>query len=579
MAEQPAALESHVIDVPLWWRRLSAVEFSAVVRARRVSAVPLSMHPGLEGEVRGVLAAEQAAFSGERLASIAGQRRLVVLEGFNAKLNRVMERVGPGDDLLQPHPLQLHESGEGLTFWVREGDVGVGDLLELRFSLFVEQPMAMHAYCRVRRVRREWSGSGLRVDCGFESLPGLEASVASVSVPEVSAAVSQEEQVEVSLPPEPSLWEPGEADVWVSEPREPVVVASSPLPSLPMPGIEERRARLDRKLSEGMEMVATDPRVVAARLVEQSGFREPTGPKRQDYRLNDNLPLAWKVLSRKSFDQAVVYFNSYRDFPLRERVVRQKRLLAEADVQLKLLRQLNVKARRPVVWFREQLDYWFRQANSENEEEFCQGVMMIFFNLLKELTKRPPGSMLAAQVVSLLKDQVELQMARDRLGPGAQKMVRGKAEEDLATVKRQIGKLLDSLRVSSPVLGERLQGFLDVVGMMDLTRQDIPRQLTAEGDAVFTVNLSATGVAWRTLKDRVYKGDLVEVRLGLDPDARGVWETVWAYGRVVVVQEPDEQGKSRVACFFEHMAPLQREKLQAHIVRRQREELVRRATA
>ncbi|MBF0339692.1 MAG: PilZ domain-containing protein [Magnetococcales bacterium] len=596
MAEKPTTSGKDVVEVPLWWRKINAVELEAVSSARRAQRLPLAVQPGMGDATRQLLADERLLLTAGNLAISARQHRLVALESFNAKLNRVVERAMPGEDDFKPHALQLHESGEGLTFWVWEGEFLAGELLELRFSLFAEQPMPVHAYCRIQRVRREWSGAGIRIECGFENLSPVGSSPRPTAPP-AQPVVPVPVPVLDDLPPEPSLWEPGlpepvlpdrkEPSIWETPPPapapalaarppepQPVRPAKPPQPPLPlpMPGIEERRAKVDQKLAEGKAMVNADPRVVTARLVEIPS----AGPKRQDFRLNDNLPLAWKVVTREHFDQAVAYFNDHRSFPPREAVARQKRLLAECDVLLKMLRQLNVKARRPVVWFREQLDRWFRQANSENEEEFFTSVLMVFLVLIRELNKRPPGAMIAAQVVSLLKDQVELQIARDRLDPEGRKLAKSSPEEDLVEVKRQIAKLHGELRTASSGLYDKLKTFQEVLGMMDLSTQDVPKHFTPEGDAVFTVNLSATGVAWRTSRTHVVKGDLLEVRLGLDPDGVGL-ETVWAYGRVVVVQAPDEHGKSRVACFFEHMTPVQREKLQIHIARRQREELVRRA--
>ncbi|MBF0189870.1 MAG: hypothetical protein HQL99_01820 [Magnetococcales bacterium] len=589
MIGNAAAMGSSVVEVPLWWRKINAVEFEAVVRARRGKQVPPVLQPGLGLEIRTLLDAEQSRDADEGFfGSIARKWRLVALETFNAKLNRLVERAYSGQDTFQPHPLQWHESGEGLTFWVSEGDVGVGDCIELRFSLFPEQPVPVHAYCRVRRVRREWSGSGLRVECSFATLEDSDA--VAPPPPGDAEAPGLIMPPLVRTPPDPDL----------SERRPPArsmdESASRPVESS-RPVVEDRKSRLEQTLAAGRAMLDADPRVVAAhvtppahpppfhstlpRATPAPSVAVPTqqaGSKRQDFRINDNLPLTWKVVSQKTFDQAVAYFEGHREFPPRERVVRQKRLLAEVDVQLKLLRQLNVKARRPVVWFREFLDRRFRQANAENEEEYFQSVLMLFFGLVKDLTKRPPGSMTAAQVVSLIKEQVDLQIARDHAEPGAPPLSRNKVDEGLTEIARQMGKLLRELRGVSAELADRIEAFREVLALMDLSTQDLPKQLTAEGDAVFTVNLSATGVAWKTWKDRVYRGDLVEVRLGVDPNGDGL-EPIWAYGRVVVVQEPDDQGKRRVASYFEHMSPLHREKLQSHMVRKQRSELMRRAGA
>ncbi|MBF0614641.1 MAG: hypothetical protein G8237_01520 [Magnetococcales bacterium] len=558
---------TQITEVPLWWRKLNAVELQAVVRARRAQQLPLSVRPGLGGETRRLLAHEQEYHSEGVIGTLARRWRLLVLEAFNAKLNRVVERTQPGEDALKPHPFAWHDSGDGLTFWMTKEELTAGDLLEMRFAPFPDQPLPIHAYCRVEQVRRDWNGTAVRVECRFATMELSEREGKKLSAPSGSSS-------------SPTVTEP-----------------SSVLPVALHSESQEHQTRVDQRLMAAKAILEADPRQVAAhvtppapppsrplnpRLAAQAADAAmpvmAVGSKRQDFRLNDNLPLAWKVLTQKSFDHAVNYFNAHREFPLRERVVRQKRLLAEVDVQLKLLRQLNVKARRPVVWFREFLDRRFRQANSENEEEYFQGCLMLFFGLIKEMTKRPPGSMSAAQVVSLIQNQLDTRMSQQQLDPLMEKLHGKKLAEDLEEIKRQIGKLIGELRAAGSVLVETLEGFRAAIVMIDFSGVDQPKQLTAEGDAIFTVNLSATGVAWSTSKTNVYKGDLVEVRLGVDPEGQGL-EPIWAYGRVVVVQEPDEQGKRRVASFFEHMSPLHREKLQNHIVRRQRAELARRANA
>jgi hypothetical protein len=286
--------------------------------------------------------------------------------------------------------------------------------------------------------------------------------------------------------------------------------------------------------------------------------------------------VSWKVVSQPTFDKAVEYFALHRAFPPRERVVRQKRLLMDVEMQLKTVKQFNTQARRPAVWLRERLDLLFWQANSENEEEYYQSITLMFFAILRALALRPRGGAIAGQILAHIKTQADIQEARDRMDPETQKMAKAKANEDLAEIDRQIKKMLEELQGSDPGLVEKLKGLHESWSMMDLTMQDIPKKMTLDGHAVFLVNLSSTGLAWRSKKSWVAKGDLLEMNMRLSRDGTHV-ESVVSYGRVVAIQPPDESNRNRIACFFEYMTPKDRETVQAHIVRKQREELVRRA--
>ncbi|MBF0163675.1 MAG: hypothetical protein HQM01_04050 [Magnetococcales bacterium] len=588
MDGKPPGVGSNVIEVPLWWRKLQPVELDAVARARRSRTVPVAMHPGLGDETLALLEREREIIDSGGLKAAERMPRLLALEFLNAKLNRVVEQALPGDDRYVPHPIQWHDSGDGLTFWTQEADLAIGDRVELRFSLFAEQPMPMHAYCRVHRLRRDWNGSAIRVECRFETMDSAKQSplsrpkVTPSSVEPTPSASPREpvmERSEFVMParPETSAYYIT-PQVQGALPREII----PPAPDLTKPALppaqpaEERHARMARKLAEGKEIVEAEPHHASAYLSDHPANRAGLMPKRQDYRLNDQLPLAWKIMSLKSFDQAVACFAERQHFLLREAVVAQKRMLFEADTLLKAMRQQNARARRPALWVREYLDHRFRQATGEEEENRFQACLGLFLTLLKALIKRPPGAADAAQLMAFFKDELDLRILKIQLDPVAQKLALLNTERDLSEVARQIDKRVEGLRTTDPELVDPLVGIRATLAGIDLSTLDIPKQLTPEGDAILGVNLSATGVGWRTLRQRIYKGDLVEIRLAVDPEGQG-FETLWAYGRIVVVQDPDEFGRRRVACSFEHMSPLHRERLQIHITRRQREELGRRS--
>ncbi|MBF0294131.1 MAG: hypothetical protein HQL96_02995 [Magnetococcales bacterium] len=343
--------------------------------------------------------------------------------------------------------------------------------------------------------------------------------------------------------------------------KEPVIIDTPPLPTgNAEQTLEDARRILEapvREMTEGM----------AARVRPD---RRPPGPRRQDYRVNDEFPIAWIVIGEPTFERAAQYFQLHRDFPVRERIARQRKLQAEVDGLVAFLRKMYAKSRRTADWLRDHLDQLFRQANSENEEEFLQHLTLLYAAILREFIQRSPGGPVAAQLLAHMRAYLELKEQRGR------QVTAAKADEDMAEINRQAAKMLGELRGVNRSMADKLAAMHEALEVLDLSAHDVPRRLTAEGDAVHSGNLSGTGLAWRTCKSWVAQGDAVEVRMVLSRDGKR-FEPVVSYARVVVVQEPDEQNKRRVACFFEHISPQHREVVLAHIARKQREELQRRA--
>lgn len=613
MVRNLAALGADVIEVPLWWRKISEQEYAVVVQARRMGSMHAVVRPGMASEIRTFLEAERRLASDGMTRSMSDQKGQKVLDGFNAKLDRILMKVDPGQDFFVPTPMRLHDTGAGLTFWVEGGGLAVGDLLELRFSLFADLPMPVHGYCRVQRLRREWSGWGVRVECLLATLddskptestvgavdsrePVLELASKPAPIPKLAPIPTPElapihkpalkpapttkpvppapdiPSIEETFPSEPSLWESDAQETSAEEfDPEPSIWESESVETASV----NNKAELTLVL--GNKILKRDLKQTAVSLEDRvpHDLRDHN-LQRKDYRLNDYVQFQWKIISNQTFDHAVQVFKTKWVFPTRKSLLRQNGLMADIDQHIKTLRMMTIKARRPVVLLRDRLDFWFRQATSENEEEYFQQIAILFLTVLQDMTLRPRGVALAGQMLAHLKFQVDIQEARDRMHPVTQEMGRSKASEDLANLTRQFNAMVVKLQGTDPGLANKLKGFHEGLAMMDLTMQDIPKQVTQDGDAVFAVNLSATGVAWRTLKTRVSKGDLLEVRMGVSRDGK-VIEKLVSYGNVVVAQPPDEQNKCRIACYFEHMSPQHREALQGHIVRKQREALVRQA--
>ncbi|MBF0180047.1 MAG: hypothetical protein HQM03_08490 [Magnetococcales bacterium] len=552
-------------EVSFWHRKIGPGELAAVIRARESRLPSPTTRPGLEEEMRAALQADATARSTRLpVRSEVGRVRAEVMGAIDAKLGHILEHVHAEMAPASATPVRLLASGEGLTFWPDRTDLAVGDLLEVRLPLFPGSPIPMHGYCRVRRLRREWSWNGVRVDCAFETMEALEhaATPPAVAEPvEVPVPASPSEALEI-FPPEPSIWD--EPEVILSEEpvkNEPVFIDTSPSPS----GNADQTLENARRILE-----APVHEMVGALASHVRPDRRSPGPRRQDYRVNDEFPIAWIVIGEPVFERAAQYFQQHREFPARERIARQRKLQAEVDGLVAFLRKMYAASRRTADWLRDHLDQLFRQANSENEEEFLQHLTLLYSAILREFIQRSPGGPAAAQLLAHMRAYLELKETRGR------QVTEEKADADMAEISRQATKMLGELRGVNRAMADKLAAMHEALMALDLSTHDVPRRWTAAGDAVHAGNLSATGLAWRTSKTWVAKGDAVEVRMVLSRDGK-LFEPVISYARVVVVQEPDEQNKRRIACFFEHMSPHHREMVLGHIARKQREELQRRA--
>ncbi|MBF0296409.1 MAG: PilZ domain-containing protein, partial [Magnetococcales bacterium] len=185
MARDLAALGPGVIEVSFWHRKIGTGELAAVIRAREFRLPVPATRPGLEEEMRVALQADAAATNARPpVRSGAGQMRAEVMGALDAKLGHILGHVHAEMAPAVATPVRLLASGEGLTFWSERTDLSVGDLLEVRLPLFPDSPIPMHGYCRVRRVRREWSQNGVRVDCAFETMDALKSATAPPPVEE-----------------------------------------------------------------------------------------------------------------------------------------------------------------------------------------------------------------------------------------------------------------------------------------------------------------------------------------------------------------------------------------------------------
>ncbi|MBF0142063.1 MAG: PilZ domain-containing protein [Magnetococcales bacterium] len=589
--------------VHLWWRVLPSAVMEAVVHRYEQSGVLPETRSGLDGEIARALgdADDRHHFP----VSEADSPRWELFRSLERKFGHLLGVAHPKPVRLEATRAQLVEGGEiDLYFWVGRTGLKRGDRLELRYCPVPDYPVQLHCYARVKTLRRSPDGQRIRVDCIFETLPEprgggagrgltrLEPGKSVAPVPsrggdlpvrgEVSGGeplavrVSTAERVVVA-PPKAAVAPPVERIVVA--PSMAAKVPTVDLPVLPPKEVPDtlkaREAKWEKILAQGKQLAEAVPKADPAKadLVRPMPM-EDSG--RQDYRVNDLVPMGWKVISEVEFAQVTGQFEATRVFSLRPRVAEQEEVraaLAEFEERLKRRRS---RARRLVSWFSEQLMTFFFRSNSGNEEEFFHALTLLLAAVVAELAGQLGENQgEAIQFLSMLKDKLDLIRRRDVQGSRMIREELEKLQESLREVGRGLDKAYEALLQVSPTLAEKMLNFSSALDAIDLTHYDFPKdESLGLVDAMFPfpVNLSATGVAFRTRREGLKRGDPVEVRLSLSVDGKS-WETFLCYGRIVFVQGPERDRRTRVACHLSHKSVRAGDVLSMHIARKQREML------
>lgn len=295
---------------------------------------------------------------------------------------------------------------------------------------------------------------------------------------------------------------------------------------------------------------------------------------RMDFRINDQIPLIWSIVTQESFDVALDHFKKKRAFGLRPKIAMFQGLLRELEEGIELLQRKNSKARRNVVWFRDHLSWLFLRATSEPEEDFFVDVTRLFLGVVGLLVKNPVPPGQTIQLLTYLKNRLEIQQIHDQSNPVTEERKLAKARRDLDELDRQLPRILVELHGKDAEMSAQLGLLKEALETVRFTQLDMPFGKTPDGKDTYPANISATGLAFRTRKTGVNKGDMLEMRIFLSADGNK-FVPVNCYGRVVFVQTVRE-GVIKVATHIDPQPPELTQLLFAHIARKQREELIQR---
>ncbi|MBF0445828.1 MAG: PilZ domain-containing protein [Magnetococcales bacterium] len=342
--------------------------------------------------------------------------------------------------------------------------------------------------------------------------------------------------------------------------------------SQPEPQEHTVEDKFDALLKKGLNLASNADKAVNNPKLQEK-LKENTSSDRKDFRINDRIPFVWSVVSEETYKkECLPHFETNREFGLRTRIKQQQLLLKEFPQYFKEMQKTRSKARKYLVWIYHKLSWLFLRAGNENEEEYFQGVTALFLDITKILSK--PMAKDARQIVQILsqfKAQIENQIIRDQADPIMEEANLAAAKEALETIEKANNKIIAELNESNPILSEKLKLFKGFIDDIDLTMLDRPAGVSDDGKDLYTVNLSLTGLAFRTHRKYIKKGDLLEMRIFLSTGGER-FDPVNCFGRVVFVQGPQDD-KLKIATHIDPMPQTFKQKINIHVARRQREKL------
>lgn len=575
-----------------WYRRITPAQLAVIRGCRTKGAQMPEARPGMGEAVSNLLAKEAGIVPSTAPRGQQGLARAAVLEAMNRKFNLLLGFVYPPESVVQSAPVMLDPEGEGVVAWLKDTPFAENDLVELRFMAGSKLSWPFHSYCRVARIERERSNQGVRVQFRFETVhasnPRLESPpVAQLSPPRGDRVPPRPVVAPPVATPKPVVVPPVAPPKPVVPPRvapapKPVTPVRVPKPEVPKPPVvtEEKDVdKYDRMLEEGLKL--SEAKVGEAMVKKGNDpflASQPQADKRRDFRINDRIPFIWSHVTEESFKEAMATFHKDKAFTLRTIIRNQQKILADLGNVQDSLKRKHSKARKHVDWHRDRLSWLFLRAASENEETYYQHMTELFVGIAADLAKQGGGPIgqWSMQSLSLMRNMMELKQTRDQSNPITEANEVRKAEAGLADVARQLPKAFAKVAEGDPALAAKMTAYKEAIDAIDLTLHDRPVGKTTDGKDLYTVNISATGLAFRTRRLWVKKGDLLEMRVFLSSDGKK-FEPVNTYGRVVFVNGPVDN-KLKVATFIDPKPALYEQKIYLHIARRQREMLSERSS-
>ncbi|MBF0622998.1 MAG: PilZ domain-containing protein [Magnetococcales bacterium] len=527
----------------LWWRKVTPRMLkSACQQMSRTGQMPGVNAIPLDEPTRALFEQSNTTPPASSAGGHTALARRDVFDLLDIKFARLLRQALPGtllgDTTVTPMPMVAILSPLGLAFWDRDAGLKPGHVLEVQYWPFPDNPMKIRAFARVIRVHPPNEADRVRVDCRFEKLE--------------QTIQKHEKPVRRSAPPPPEPIKPA--------PPEPEII------DLDAPGIPPPPPP-----PEPMVKAAFQPKPEPEPEPEPEAKKGDGKNKRQSFRLNDDIPFTWKLISEHDYELALNHLFHENELPPRAMEAKFNAALQRLDRDIVFLRKMRSKAANSANWLKEQLQKQFLGAGMPAEEEIYFFLLVRVANVVEELVELRPIPPKAVQLMDHMKSKFQYIRQRDEseLANDGQRLQ--KSLEALSNLERQITKKGLDLEDRAPEAGKRLRQLSDKLSILEFKSIDPPSKPVKgpEGLPIYTINISATGLAFRTFKQGLQNGDILSIRMGL-----GLSDDVQieeCFGKVVMTKGPEEDGSFRIACQVIDQSDELRDRIHYHITQRQRE--------
>ncbi|MEG3640805.1 hypothetical protein [Magnetococcus sp. PR-3] len=296
--------------------------------------------------------------------------------------------------------------------------------------------------------------------------------------------------------------------------------------------------------------------------------------KRQAYRVNDDVPFRWRVVRDGEFGQIERYFKANnRNFPpLRQdqRFDGYDKMWADTHPRF---RTPNPKGHAALSWMFRQLTLQYKRGNHPQEMDFTLEVLKQVLEL-GEIHASNFSSNRINEMLGLVKRKLEFIAKKDEAYISGETEIHQKMIANLVQVEKKLAQVGEKLEMQEGKVGTKVHYLSENLDRMDISDSDFPE---AHEDAnaetlLYPVNISATGIAYRTHKKNLAQGSFAELQVDLSDDGTN-WITWRAFAKLVMIKGPDPSMNYRVASMLLLQPPGMEDAVMAHILRKQREEI------
>ncbi|MBF0152718.1 MAG: hypothetical protein HQL64_03130 [Magnetococcales bacterium] len=536
-------------DVPFWWRKTTSRMVTVRTQQLQADGKLFFTRTDLEQFFTDQLPPPPRKKStGDPPA--ASSKRSNALTGLEEKMDSLLELIRPQSGQTRTHqtPVPIQFGGHRLAFWEKDPQLKTGDHIEIHLGLFPDEYMLVHGYAQVIQTTHDTQSGLTRVFCQMVAM--------GHGVPRLAHNLPHDTPTSKPSPPLP---EPATAKAETTPATIPNKAAETP-PSPPSQEI----------------LSAIPPASEPLFQVDSEAVKDDDSNRRQAYRVNDDVAFSWKIVSRDDVIEAQGYFKQNDRLPIRNRESRLRNLLDQHADNLKRLDKRFSRTEVLLSWFRTELLVVFQRALRSQDEEDVLRCVTHLHAISAEIATQPEAiTAQFGQVLMLIRKRLENQQKISILDPLLSANRINEGQEIIKRSNQEIDRVMREIATLTPALVQKLAEFDRSMDVLQLPRVEAKKNWLSSSHHMVKsqVNLSATGVAFRTTQDILDKGDYIQLNLELSVDGT-VYTPYTAYGQVVLVKQLAVGKPYRIATQFILVPRKMEEDLGAHIARKQRELLM-----